>query len=192
MIVGIVQVVHQLCVVQVDLIGHVHIASVADGEKIGTITLSVEASTVGLGYLISPRSVDIYQGLNLAGTVAQFLQDNGYEISNSGSLWDSFYIKYIIRSGITNGWLIPADLEDALNDDGVMWTNEVSTDSLGEFDFTSQSGWLYSVNGQYPNYSMSECYPKDGDTVRIRYTLAMGKDVGGGYINGSSNYGKEW
>ena len=166
--------------------------TVADGEKIGTITLSVEASTVGLGYLISPRSVDIYQGLNLAGTVAQFLQDNGYEISNSGSLWDGFYIKYIIRSGITNGWLIPSDLEDALNDDGVMWTNEVSTDSLGEFDFTAQSGWLYSVNGKYPNYGMSECYPKDGDAVRIRYTLAMGKDVGGGYVNGSGNYGKEW
>ena len=39
---------------------------------------------------------------------------------------------------------------------------------------------------------MSECYPKDGDAVRIRYTLAMGKDVGGGYINGSGDYGKEW
>ena len=166
--------------------------TVADGEKIGTITLSVEASTVGLGDLISPRSVDIYQGLNLAGTVAQFLQDNGYEFSNAGTLWDGFYLQYIIRSGITNGWLIPSDLEDAINEDGVMWTNEVSANSLGEFDFTAQSGWMYSVNGQYPNFGMSECYPKDGDVVRIRFTLATGKDIGGGYVNGGGNYGREW
>ena len=166
--------------------------TVADGEKIGSITLSVEASTIGLGDLISPRSVDIYQGLNLAGTVAQFLQDNGYEFSNAGTLWDGFYLQYIIRSGITNGWLIPSDLEDAINEDGVMWTNEVSADSLGEFDFTAQSGWMYSVNGQYPNFGMSECYPKDGDVVRIRFTLATGKDIGGGYVNGGGNYGREW
>ena len=166
--------------------------TVADGEKIGSITLSVEASTVGLGDLISPRSVDIYQGLNLAGTVAQFLQDNGYEFSNAGTLWDGFYLQYIIRSGITNGWLIPSDLEDAINEDGVMWTNEVSANSLGEFDFTAQSGWMYSVNGQYPNFGMSECYPKDGDVVRIRFTLATGKDIGGGYVNGGGNYGREW
>ena len=166
--------------------------TVADGEKIGSITVSVEASTIGLGDLISPRSVDIYQGLNLAGTVAQFLQDNGYEFSNAGTLWDGFYLQYIIRSGITNGWLIPSDLEDAINEDGVMWTNEVSADSLGEFDFTAQSGWMYSVNGQYPNFGMSECYPKDGDVVRIRFTLATGKDIGGGYVNGGGNYGREW
>lgn len=166
--------------------------TVADGEKIGTITLSVEASTVGLGYLIAPRSVDIYQGLNLAGTLAQFLQDNGYDMANAGTLWDGFYLQYIIRSGITNGWLIPADLEDAINEDGVMWTNEVSADSLGEFDFTAESGWMYSVNGQYPNFGMSECYPKDGDVVRVRFTLATGKDIGGGYVNGGGNYGSEW
>lgn len=165
--------------------------TVADGEKTGSITLSVEASTIGLDDLISPRSVDIYQGLNLAGTAAQFLQDNGYEFANAGTLWDGFYLQYIIRSGITNGWLIPSDLEDAINEDGVMWTNEVSADSLGEFDFTAQSGWIYSVNGQYPNFGMSECYPKDGDVVRIRFTLATGRDIGGGYVNGGGNYGRE-
>lgn len=170
----------------------INCTTVADGEKIGTITLSIEAGTVGLGYLVTPRTVDIYQGLNLAGITAQFLQDNGYDIANSGSLWDGFYLQHIIRSGITNGWLIPADLEDALNDDGVMWTNEVSADSLGEFDFTAESGWMYSVNNQYPNFGMSECYPKDGDVIRIRYTLAYGKDIGGGYVNSGGNYNKEW
>ena len=73
-----------------------------------------------------------------------------------------------------------------------MWTNSYYENSLGEFDFTAESGWMYSVNGQYPNYGMSECFPKDGDVIRIRFTLALGKDIGGGMAGGSSNYGKEW
>ena len=125
--------------------------------------------------------------------VAQLLEANGYEYQYSGSLTDGFYLKHIIRSGITNGYAIPSDLEDALNDDGVMWTNSYRENSLGEFDFTAESGWMYSINGTYPNFGMSECFPKDGDVIRIRFTLALGKDIGGGMVNGgSSNYGKEW
>ena len=167
--------------------------AVADGEKIGSITISLEASTLGLGNLIAPTTVDIYQGQNLVVPVAQLLEANGYEYQYSGSLTDGFYLKHIIRSGITNGYAIPSDLEDALNDDGVMWTNSYRENSLGEFDFTAESGWMYSINGAYPNYGMSECFPKDGDVIRIRFTLALGKDIGGGMVGGgSSNYGKEW
>lgn len=53
--------------------------------------------------------------------------------------------------------------------------------TYGDFDFTSGSGWIYSLNGTYsPGQSMSAYYLKDGDVLTLRYTLAYGWDVGSG------------
>ena len=54
--------------------------------------------------------------------------------------------------------------------------------TFGEFDYTSGSGWMYSVGGAsyYPGQSMSSVYLQDGDVLTIRFTLAYGWDVGGG------------
>lgn len=60
---------------------------------------------------------------------------------------------------------------------------------LGEFDYTSMSGWLYSVNGKYPNVGMSDYILSDGDVIRLTFTLwGWGADVGGGYAAGGSGY----
>ena len=57
-----------------------------------------------------------------------------------------------------------------------------SGNSFGEMDYTSGSGWMYSVGGStyYPGQSMSNVYLQDGDVLIVRYTLAYGWDVGGG------------
>lgn len=61
-----------------------------------------------------------------------------------------------------------------------------SGSTFGEFDYTSGSGWMYSLDGTYyPGQSMSAVYLKDGDVLTLRYTLAYGWDIGGG----SDNYG---
>lgn len=54
--------------------------------------------------------------------------------------------------------------------------------TFGEFDYTSGSGWMYSVGGTtyYPGQSMSAVYLQDGDSLTVRFTLAQGWDVGGG------------
>ncbi|MFR8222787.1 MAG: DUF4430 domain-containing protein [Blautia faecis] len=41
------------------------------------------------------------------------------------------------------------------------------------------SGWLYSVNGEYMNVGMSSYFPADGDEVRLRFSFIPGADVGG-------------
>ena len=53
--------------------------------------------------------------------------------------------------------------------------------NLYEFDCGSLSGWMYSVNGWYPNYGCSRYELKDGDVVQWRYTCDLGVDVGGSY-----------
>ncbi|MBQ7598288.1 MAG: DUF4430 domain-containing protein [Clostridia bacterium] len=51
--------------------------------------------------------------------------------------------------------------------------------NLYEFDCGEGSGWMYRVNGWYPNYGCSRYMLKDGDTVEFRYTCDLGADVGG-------------
>lgn len=57
--------------------------------------------------------------------------------------------------------------------------------NLYEFDCGSLSGWMYRVDGWYPNYGCSRYQLKDGEVVEWRYTCDLGYDVGGGYaVNG--------
>lgn len=51
--------------------------------------------------------------------------------------------------------------------------------NLYEFDCGSGSGWMYRVNGWYPNYGCSRYQLKDGEVVEWRYTCNLGKDIGG-------------
>ena len=53
--------------------------------------------------------------------------------------------------------------------------------NLYEFDCGSLSGWMYEVNGRYPNYGCSRYRLKNGDVVNWRYTCDLGRDVGCGW-----------
>lgn len=53
--------------------------------------------------------------------------------------------------------------------------------NLYEFDCGNESGWMYKVNGWFPNYGCSAYTLKDGDTIVWCYTCkGFGADVGGG------------
>lgn len=54
--------------------------------------------------------------------------------------------------------------------------------NLYEFDGGPASGWMYSVDGWFPNYGSSQYSSlKDGSVIAWRYTLELGNDVGGGF-----------
>ncbi|MBQ8802931.1 MAG: DUF4430 domain-containing protein [Tyzzerella sp.] len=50
--------------------------------------------------------------------------------------------------------------------------------NLYEFDCGELSGWMYRVNGWYPNYGCSRYQLADGEKVEWRYTCNLGKDIG--------------
>lgn len=56
--------------------------------------------------------------------------------------------------------------------------------NLYEFDCGTGSGWMYRVNGWYPNYGCSRYQLAQGDNVEWRYTCDLGADIGGGYAIG--------
>lgn len=53
--------------------------------------------------------------------------------------------------------------------------------NLYEFDCGEESGWMYAVNGWFPNYGCSQYQLQDSDTVEWAYTCELGRDIGGGY-----------
>lgn len=50
--------------------------------------------------------------------------------------------------------------------------------NLYEFDAGDLSGWMYSVNGKFPQMSTSQYNLSDGDVVEIVYSCNIGVDVG--------------
>jgi hypothetical protein len=51
-------------------------------------------------------------------------------------------------------------------------------DNLYEFDRGAESGWMYNVNGSYPNYGCGVYKVEKGDRIEWRYTKDLGKDLG--------------
>ncbi|WP_409344299.1 DUF4430 domain-containing protein [Paenibacillus sp. MBLB4367] len=51
--------------------------------------------------------------------------------------------------------------------------------NIYEFDCGELSGWVYKVNGWFPNYGCSRYMLKDGDVVDWVYTCDLGRDIGG-------------
>ena len=49
---------------------------------------------------------------------------------------------------------------------------------LYEFSAGPLSGWMYKVNGVYPNYGCSQYILKDGDVIEWHYTVDLGRDLG--------------
>ena len=49
---------------------------------------------------------------------------------------------------------------------------------LYEMDGGPLSGWMYKVNGQFPNYGCAAYGVKDGDAIVWMYTCDLGMDVG--------------
>lgn len=50
--------------------------------------------------------------------------------------------------------------------------------NLYEFDGGELSGWMYSVNNDFPRVGCDSCIIQDGDVIQWVYTCDLGKDVG--------------
>ena len=59
--------------------------------------------------------------------------------------------------------------------------------NLYEYDGGRWSGWMFSVNGEYPDVGCGQFQLQDGDTVEWNYTCDLGLD-----LDESLNDAKEW
>lgn len=56
--------------------------------------------------------------------------------------------------------------------------------NLYEFDCGPLSGWMYRVNGWFPNYGCSRYQLEDGDVIEWLYTCDLGRDLGCDWLEG--------
>lgn len=165
-----------------------------------TVTISVEATTVGLGMLVPATAVTVPGGTSALAILEEALAQYGY----TAALDRGEYLSAICGPGICTGYSIDPELKELIVADGMdaqgvgYDPTPASEDRLGEFDFYRWSGWMFSVNGSYPGISMASYAPQDGAVLRLRFSLAMGKDIGaydgsgGAYGESSGNYYREW
>ncbi|WP_207521231.1 DUF4430 domain-containing protein [Pseudogracilibacillus auburnensis] len=152
-----------------------------DGDVIGTYIFSLEAFTIGLGYLVEPIQVDIIKGDNSAHALDKIVTNSGFNYDHTGTLTNAFYLSYVLDGEnqlYTSEPRIPQVLKEMLA--GNFDETNYFPGELGEFDFNSFSGWMYAVNNVFPNVGFADFYLKDGDVMRVQYTIALGSDLGGG------------
>lgn len=159
-----------------------------DGDVIGKYIFSLEAFTIGLGYIIEPIEVDLIKGRKASHELDQLLRNYGFSYENTGTLESSFYFAHLVAEESEIYKVKPSisePLKIAL--DGQYDEENYFEESLGEFDFNSLSGWMYAVNNIFPNVGFADYYLSEEDVMRVQYTIALGADIGGGWGNNFFN-----
>jgi hypothetical protein len=157
------------------------------GGEIGTAYIILDATTVGLGVLEEPYTYRIKQNVPASYAIMEMLTEYGYEFDYAGTADVGFYLRRIQRGGLMDYPDIPENLWEKVLQDNLTLTGQSYSDSLGEFDFTQGSGWMYSVGGTvYAGKGLSNYFLSNGDTLYLRFTLAYGKDIGGFSSTGGS------
>lgn len=158
----------------------------AEEEKAfdGYIYMTVERNTLGQGFVQEPIKVGYYEGDSLADITERMLGDRSTftgDISN-------YYLEGIKDGGEPENWTsdeIPSDIKNAL---GKNVNGRTKDDVLQAFDYTSYSGWMFTVDNKgidvgaggvsYADEADTTHYT-DGSVVRLQYTLyGYGEDVG--------------
>ena len=175
---------------------------ICDLEAPTTITVSIEAFTVGLGYLVEPYKLtldeatltdmaglygyadaaEMKEKLSAAHCLDYTLYLHGLSMSYQGTLestYNGFYMSSVSGIADTSCIEVPEVLQEALEMNGYYVDPYVYDEgTLCEFDVTWGSGWMYFMNNSFPNVPFCDYVPSDGDVMRVQFTLAYGSDLG--------------
>ncbi|MCI6043014.1 DUF4430 domain-containing protein [bacterium] len=138
---------------------------VSQENNVHTCTISIECSTI------------LNNWDNLTQSKAEFVPSNGW-------------ILYPSEVEFTPGETVFDVLKRVCADTGIHMSSRYTPmygsyyiegiNQLYEFDCGQKSGWMYRVNGWYPNYGCSSYDVEDGDNIEWKYTCDLGVDIGGG------------
>lgn len=143
-----------------------------------TVCVSMEKFTLGQGYIIEPTLVKVKEGTLASVVITDLLKARYPEIPQpwrmTGSIENSFYLSaaYDPDRGTPS---VPQFILDKAEVD----LDRNQGDWLGEFDYHSMSGWMYCVNGKFPNVGAAAWPMKDGEVMRWQFTIyGYGADLG--------------
>ncbi len=145
-----------------------------------TITVDVERFTIGQGFYVEPTTLSIKEGDTVRTAIEKLL--------GSGNLIGDVGYLRAIKGADAGSANIPQYIVDELNAGNSSAANaygqSYTGSDLGEFDYSSYSGWMYFVNNNTPSAGIDQKKLNDGDVLRLAFTYwATGGDLtGSGYI----------
>lgn len=146
-----------------------------------SVTVSVEKFTLGQGYVIEPTKVAFNDGENVASIITRLLGEGNYE--NTGSIESSFYLAKV-KDKDSSAVNIPQYIQTEIKKADEKIGDRKTKDWLGEFDYTSKSGWTYIVNNKMQPVGVSDYEPKNDDVIRFQFTIwGLGADLGFGNMS---------
>ncbi len=126
-------------------------------------TISVRCDTILNNMsMLDPAKADIVpaNGVILAATTVEF--------SSGESVFD--ILNRALKDKRIHFEFVNTPIYDSVYIEGI--------NNIYEFDCGELSGWLYKVNGVFPNYGCSKYLVKAGDRIEWVYTCDLGADVG--------------
>lgn len=141
------------------------------------VSLQVDANVLGIGTFVQ-------ENLSVPSntTIAQFLEErliaNGYMPSHLGSTTGDYYLQGISKPGILNGWYVSEERQNKLIEEGYGFSVPDDVNTLNEYDFSQGSGWMITLNGYFIGMGMGTRTVRDGDVIRVQFTLDIGYDIG--------------
>ncbi len=181
--------------------GTLSVGFAADGEeeKPDTVVFTVEAATIGYGYLLEPVIVTLEAGDTLATIFERVMTAEGFSYLASDMYVKAIAPGGVLESGARNasgvgaamnvpkrlGGEVPQIIFDSIADMLELETVEDFEDgwshgegALGEYDYSFMTGWMISVNNIFGSTGMSETPVAAGDVIRMQYTMGWGSDLG--------------
>lgn len=150
--------------------------------------ISVEKGTLGQGYIIEPTAVTLQSGDTVKTVTERVLEANGRSALTRTESY-GYYIAGISdpdRGAVS----IPAFVQQMITaKDLKVNTNDIKEPQyLNEFDYTTQSGWMYCVNNVYPEVGAASTKVRSGDVIRWQFTMVgQGQDLKEGDPSISAN-----
>ena len=141
-----------------------------EAEKVGTVSVTISADILGLGTIYSTE-VEIEKGDSVKDAMKAAFAEGGYTGSFSGS-----YLAGISKKNIAKNAHISDDVRAEMEERRKTEKDPDKQDknSLKEHDFYDSSGWLYSVNGDFPDVGTGSYKLEDGDEVAVIFALDTG------------------
>lgn len=138
----------------------------ADKSKVRHCTLSIRCDT-----LLKTENYEVAKSNGKAGMIPQ---DGVIYKKQTVEFYEGeFVFDVLLREVQKNNIHMEYSMTPIYNSNYIEGIN-----NLYEFDGGELSGWMYKVNGWFPNYGCSRYLLNDGDVIEWVYTCDLGRDVG--------------
>ncbi len=150
-------------------------------EAEGDVTFSIERFVIGQGFFVEPTAVHFNPGETVANLVERYFKEHNipYECDRTYG----FYLTGIAGADLgADRVSVPAYISQYLGGPTTESAKAYGNDNspfLGEKSYGESSGWTYMVNNLKPDVGMTDYKLKDGDVVRVPFTLTWGQDADG-------------